>query len=68
MKWFDSGPALFLENARLVDPVQGEQAGTLRLARGHIDSADFEAAGIAGPEAGGDERSAAFVGQRTASR
>lgn len=37
MRWFRPPPALFLENARLVDPLDGETRGTLRIARGRID-------------------------------
>jgi len=33
---FDPAPPLYLENARICDPIQGETQGALRLARGRI--------------------------------
>jgi cytosine/adenosine deaminase-related metal-dependent hydrolase len=37
MKWFRETRALYLENARIVDPIRGETRGALRLVRGRVD-------------------------------
>lgn len=38
VNWFRHTPALYFENARLVDPLDGETRGTLRVANGRIAS------------------------------